>query len=83
MIDYFEKRKVIIDFLNGSKISAYDLVRIGKDLCCCRTCKFFIQHYTKDGNPIDFGHCVKNNIPKSKTPNMQSCGFWTLEEEKE
>lgn len=78
-MDYLEIRNTIVRFLNESKISAYDLVRVGRDLCSCRTCVFFVQHYAKDGTPVDFGHCVKNNIIKPKKPNMQSCGFWTLE----
>ena len=81
MMDYFEMRRKIIQFLNESGITPFDLMRVGKGLCCCRTCKFFVQHYSKDGIPVDFGHCVKGNTPKSKKPNMQNCGFWTLDDE--
>lgn len=81
MKDYFELRKEILQFINKSGISAYDLCRISKDLCCCRTCKFFVQHYSKEGNPVDFGHCRKGNTPRAKSPNMQSCGFWIIEED--
>ena len=80
MLDYFEMRMKILEFINESGISAYDLCRIGKDLCCCRTCKFFIQHYAKNGKEVDFGHCVKNNIIKGKRPHGTSCGFWTLDD---
>ena len=80
MIDYWEMRRRIIRFINESGISAYDLVRVSKDLCSCRTCRFFVQHYAKDGKPVDFGHCRKGNIPKAKKPNMQNCGFWELDD---
>lgn len=80
MTDYWTLRNRIVKFINESGISAFDIARITKDLCCCRTCKFFVQHYSKDGNAVDFGHCIKNNIPRSKKPNMESCGMWTLEE---
>ena len=80
MQTYETIRHSIALFLKESRISAYDLVRVGKDLCACRTCKFFSQHYDKDGNSVDFGHCRKNNIPKPRRPHDNSCGFWTLEE---
>ena len=80
IFSYSDMRNAIIKFINDSGINAYDLVRIGKELCCCRTCKFFVQHYAKDGAPVDFGHCVKDNIVKSKRPNTQSCGFWTIDD---
>ena len=80
MSDYFEIRNKIVKFLNESGISAFDLCRIGRDLCCCRTCKFFVQHYGKSGVEVDFGHCVKNNIIKGKRPHDNSCGFWTLDD---
>ena len=80
IFSYNDMRNAIIKFINDSGINAYDLVRIGKDLCCCRTCKFFVQHYAKDGTPVDFGHCNKGNIIKSKKPNTQSCGFWAIDE---
>lgn len=81
MKTYQDMRNEIIEFLNNSDISPFDLVRIGKDLCCCRTCVFFVQHYSKEGDPVDFGHCIKNNNPKPTRPHNQSCGFWTLEKE--
>ena len=80
MKTYDSLRQEIVTFLRESSISPYDMVRIGKDLCCCRTCKFFVQHYDKDGQSVDFGHCRKNNIPKPKRPHDGSCGFWTMEE---
>lgn len=78
-MDYFEMRRKIVNFINESGISSYDLCRIGRDLCCCRTCKFYVQHYAKDGEPVDFGHCTKNSTIKSVKPSKQSCGYWTLE----
>jgi hypothetical protein len=78
-MDYYETRRKIVEFLNGSNISPYDLARISRDLCCCRTCRFFVQHYAKDGAPIAFGHCTKSNIPRAKQPNTQSCGYWDLD----
>ena len=78
-MNYFEMRKKINSFIEESGISAYDVCRIARDLCCCRTCVFYVQHYAKEGEPVDFGHCRKNNRPKSVNPNMQSCGYWTLE----
>ena len=81
MATYYDMRNQIVDFLDESKISAYDLVRIGRDLCCCRTCGFFIQHFTKDGKQIDYGHCNRTNQLKAVKPNAQSCGYWRLEEE--
>lgn len=76
---YYETRAKIVEFINSSGISAYDVVRIAKDLCCCRTCKFYVQHFSKDGTPIDFGHCERSNLPKAKRPNTQSCGYWQLD----
>ena len=81
MQTYWEIRKQIVQFLNENKISAYDLAKVSKDLCSCGTCKYFIQHYSKDGKPIECGHCVKNHILKHKKPNTQSCGFWALGDE--
>lgn len=78
---YNEMRHEVVQFINNSSMCAYDVARICHDLCTCRTCKFFTQHYTKDGQPVDFGHCHKNNQPRSRKPNMQSCGFWTLDGE--
>lgn len=78
-MDYFEMRRKIVEFINESGISSYDICKIGRDLCCCRTCKFYVQHYAKDGNPVDFGHCNKSNVIKSVKPSKQSCGYWTLE----
>ena len=81
MRDYNDLRLAIVHFLKESQIDAYDLVRVAKNLCNCGTCKFFVQHYSKDGKPVDFGHCCKGNIPKSKKPSMSNCGFWELDEE--
>lgn len=80
IIGYWQMREAILKFINCSGISAYDIFRISKDLCCCRTCRFFVQHYAKDGTPVDFGHCIKGNVIKSKKPNMPSCGFWSIDD---
>lgn len=79
MIDYEDIRRKVLKFLHENDISAFDLCRVAKDLCNCRTCKFFVQHYSKDGQAVDFGHCIKSNIPTSKRPNTQSCGFWAFD----
>lgn len=55
------------------------LVRIRKALCRCGTCKFFVQHYGKEGNLLDFGHCRKNNHISPKKPYECSCSFWELD----
>jgi len=52
-MDYLEMRNRIVQFINESGISAYDICRIGRDLCCCRTCKFYAQHYGKSGAEVD------------------------------
>ena len=80
MMDYEQMKSKIRRFITESGISAYDLCRISKDLCCCRTCKFFVQHYAKDGTPVDFGHCRKNNTIKSVRPHSPSCGFWSMDD---
>lgn len=80
MMTYEDIRREIVSFTKESHISIYDVVRVGKDLCSCRACKFFTQHYDKDGKSVDFGHCRKNNIPKPKRPHDSACGFWSLEE---
>lgn len=81
MTDYYTIRRTIVKFLNESGISAYDLCRVGKDLCCCGTCKFYVQHYAKGGEAVDFGHCRKNKAIKATRPHDHSCGFWTMEED--
>jgi len=74
--DYNEMRHDIRAFLNESKISHYDLIRIAKDMCCCGKCKFYVPHYLSDGSVTDFGHCRKNKIPKALRPREVSCGYW-------
>ena len=80
MKTYEDIRKEIAHFITDSHLSLYDLVRIAKDMCACRKCKFFVQHYDKEGKSVDFGHCRKNNIPKPKRPHDNACGFWEMEE---
>lgn len=76
MRTYEEDKKQILEFLKESKMNVYDLARISRDLCSCGKCRFFTQHYTKDGQPVDFGHCSRNSIPKGKRLNDSSCGYW-------
>lgn len=78
-MDFFAMEKKVVKFIEESGISAFDLCRVAKGLCCCRTCYFFAQHYDKKGEAVDFGHCTKNNMTKQVKPNMQSCGFWSME----
>ena len=72
----YEKRYAVRDFLHESGMSAFDLALIAKEFCACGTCRFFTQHYTKDGQPLDWGHCYKGNIQHSKKPSTSACGFW-------
>lgn len=73
---YYNQRRQVREFLKTSKISAWELARISKELCACGTCYFFVQHYTKDGEALDWGHCTKGNIQHSKMISTASCGFW-------
>lgn len=82
-MDYYEMRREIVRFINTSGISAYDICRITKELCACRTCRYYVQHFAQDGQPVDFGHCRKNNTIKSVKPNTNSCGAWSLNEERD
>ena len=82
MISFAEQVRDVNGFLKEKHMDAYDLVRIAKMLCCCGTCKFFVQHYTKDGTALDWGHCDKGNIQHSKKVSTTSCGSWDYEEEK-
>lgn len=64
-------------FLLEQNMDAWTLAKIAKEMCCCGTCSYFVQHYTKDGAPLDWGHCCKGNIQHSKKISTASCGFWT------
>lgn len=64
-------------FLKDNSMDAWTLAKLAKELCCCGTCGFFVQHYTIDGKPLDWGHCCKGNIQHSKKISTASCGFWT------
>ena len=75
------KRSAVRKFLKEQKMSAFDLNKITKEFCACGTCRFYTQHYTKDGNPVDWGHCYKGNIQHSKKPSTSACGFWEDYEE--
>ena len=69
------------EFLRESGMSAYDLMRIGKSLCTCEKCKKFVQHYDDKCNKLPFGHCERSAVPKHRSPDAQSCGFWEAKEE--
>lgn len=76
MRTYHEDLMLVRTFLKENEISATDLARISKDLCKCGTCRFFAQHYSKDGQALDWGHCFKGNIQHSKKISTACCGFW-------
>lgn len=69
-------RQLILKFIKENKISVCNLARISKQLCSCGQCKFFEQHYTKSGEPVDWGHCTRTNIYHSKRVSNASCGYW-------
>lgn len=71
-----DQHRAVIKFLNDNHMQAYDLMKITRELCCCGTCQFFVQHYTKQGEALDWGHCDKGNIQHSKKISTSSCGFW-------
>ncbi len=71
----YEQIRDVIDFMNSHNLSAWDLAKISKELCACGTCKWFVQHYTKDGDALDWGHCCKGNVQHSKKISTASCGF--------
>ena len=76
MTSYEKIKGEILKFVKEKNIAIYDLARISKDLCACGQCKFFVQHYTADGEPVDWGHCSRGNIQHSKRVSNTSCGFW-------
>ena len=76
MKTYEEIKKEILKFIDEQNIGIYDLARVSKDLCACGQCRFFIQHYTREGEPVDWGHCSKGNIQHSKRVSNASCGYW-------
>lgn len=71
-----ERRKKLREYMHENGVNAYDLVRMAKEWCRCGTCRFFIQHYTKDGDGLDWGHCDKGNVQHSKKQSTACCGFW-------
>lgn len=75
------KRAKVKMFLKENKMDAFDLAKIAKQLCVCGTCYFFCQHYTKDGECIDWGHCFRGNIQHSKKVSTSSCGYWRDKDE--
>lgn len=81
MKTYEDEKAKILSFMKKEKIDAYTLQRIAKNLCRCGHCKMFVQHYTSQGQELDFGHCIQYNIPKSKNPYDTACGSWVEKEE--
>ena len=79
MKDFYQQMSEVNGFLKEKGMQAFDLAKIAKMLCCCGTCRFFVQHYTKDGNELDWGHCCKGNIQHSKRVSTASCGSWDCE----
>lgn len=78
-----EQIHLVMEFLKHNKMKACDLAMITKELCSCGTCRFFVQHFTKDGDALDWGHCRKGNIQHSKKISTASCAFWDVDEVKE
>lgn len=76
MNTYEDLVKQVKEILKTADISAFDLARVCKDLCNCGHCRFFVPHYLADGKLTDFGHCIKNKIPRAVRPRDNSCGFW-------
>lgn len=83
MSTYYEQRKIVIQFLREKKMTAWDLRRIAKDLCNCGKCRFFVEHYLKDGTQCDICHCIKNKIPKPCRISDCACGSWEDDEVQE
>lgn len=72
----YDDIKAVVKFMESAKMDAWTLAKIAKELCSCGTCRFFIQHYTKMGIPLDWGHCCKGNIQHSKKISTSCCGYW-------
>lgn len=81
MRTYFEEIAIVKRFMRDNNLNPYMLQKYAKDLCCCRTCAYYVQHYSKEGEALDFGHCDKGNIQHSKKPSTASCGHWKDVEE--
>lgn len=79
MYEFAKQVAEVNGFLKEKHMQAFDLIRIAKKLCCCGTCKYFEQHYTKHGDALDWGHCFKGNIQHSKKNSTASCGSWDFE----
>lgn len=75
-----EQIRQVVEFMKANNMKASDLAKISKELCSCGTCRFFVQHYTKDGEGLDWGHCDKGNIQHSKKVSTACCGFWDANE---
>lgn len=79
---YDEKRAEVRKMIRESSLGVWDFVRIAKDICTCQYCEFFVQHYTKDGKQVEYGHCnrVKH---RAKSPYEQSCNSFVAVDEME
>lgn len=72
---YEEKRIEILTFAKEHQIQIYDVARIAKDLSTCEKCRFYCQHYDRNGEYVPYGHCnrLKN---RARKPHESSCSFW-------
>lgn len=79
----YEDMEAIRRCASEQGISMAELTRLAKKMCRCGTCHFFEQHYTKDGQALDWGHCFKGNVQHSKKQSTAAGGFWADGEEAE
>lgn len=77
MTNYEDQVRKLKNFLRENPdINPCDLNRLSRLLYRCGTCKFFVRHYNSKGLPIDYGHCPRTKIIKTKKPGENACGFW-------
>ncbi len=50
------------------------LLRMTDDRLWCANCRFFYQHYLKDGRPLEWGHCVYPKVKARRT--CDHCGHF-------
>ena len=84
-MNYYEMVSKVRQFSVDSGIAPWELQRIAKQMCCCGTCKYFVEHYAKERLAVldevvykilDWGHCDKGNVQHSKKRSTQSCSSW-------
>ena len=76
---YNEKCQAIRQFAKDNNIHMYDVARLSADMSTCDKCKFYCQHYDRDGTYVPFGHCNRLNNKATK-PHNRSCGNWVYQE---